>query len=109
MSVLSIYRVGKEETIKGDEVIRRTKLKFVISYHGVTVECVNDFRDLNKIAKATNYNVSKKAILEKIAELREQYADEEEIPLIDYVKEKYADRLNEIEKDPFAWILRRDD
>ena len=104
---ISVYRIGEEEKIEGDRVVRRAKLKFVMRYSSVVEECVDDCSEaISKIAKASNYNVSKKAISEKIAELRE-YAEEEEIPIVDYVKEKYADRLNEIEKDPFGWILQR--
>jgi len=49
----------------------------------------------------------KKAISEKIAELREEYGEEEETPLADFVKRKYPERLAEIEKDPIAWIMTR--
>jgi predicted transcriptional regulator/GTPase SAR1 family protein len=104
---ISVYRIGEEEKVTGDKVVRRAKLKFVISYHGVVKECVDDCHDaISEVANATNYSVSKKAISEKIAELRE-YGEEEEIPLIDYVRQKYPDRLAEIERDPIAWIMSR--
>jgi len=106
--VVSVYRVGEEEKVTGDKIVRRAKLKFVIQYSRIVNECVDDCRDaISKIAKATNYNVPKKAISEKIAELREEYGEEEEIPIVDYVRQRYSDRLAEIEKDPFGWILQR--
>jgi len=104
---INVYRIGEEEKVKGDKVVRRAKLKFVMSYGSVVTNCVDDCHDaISKIARATNYNVPRKAIAEKIAEL-EANAMEEEIPLIDYVKEKYADRLAEIEQDPIAWVMSR--
>jgi DNA replicative helicase MCM subunit Mcm2 (Cdc46/Mcm family) len=105
---ISVYRIGEEEKIEDDKVVKRAKLKFVIQYSNVVKECVDDCKDaIKEIAKSTNYNVPKKVIKEKIAELKEEYTDEEEVPLIDYVRQKYADRLNEIERDPIAWILSR--
>jgi DNA-binding MarR family transcriptional regulator len=106
--VISVYRVGEEEKVIGDKIVKRTKLKFELRYSSLVVDCVDDCRDaISKIAKSTNYNVSKKAISGKIAELREKYSEEEEMPLIDFVRQKYPDRLNEIEKDPIGWIMTR--
>jgi len=106
--VVSVYRVGEEEKLTGDKVVRRAKLKFVLSYHGVVKECVDDCsKAISEIAKASDYKVPKKAISEKIAELREEYGLINEIPIVEYVRQKYPDRLNEIEKDPFAWVLQR--
>jgi DNA-binding MarR family transcriptional regulator len=105
---IDVYRVGEEEVIEGDKVVRRVKLKFVIMYRDVIKECVDDCREaIAEVAKATNYSVPKKAISEKVAELREEYGEEEEVPLIDYVRKKYPERLAEIEKDPIAWIMSR--
>ena len=105
---IDVYRIGEEEKIEGDKVVRRAKLKFVIMYRDVIKECVDDCRDaIAEVAKATDYKVPKKAISKKIAELREEYGEEEEIPLIDYVRKKYPERLTEIEKDPIAWIMSR--
>jgi DNA-binding MarR family transcriptional regulator len=106
--VISVYRVGEEEKVIGDKIVKRTKLKFELRYGSLVLDCVDDCRDtISKIAKSTNYNVSKKAISGKIAELREKYSEEEEMPLIDFVRQKYPDRLNEIEKDPIGWIMTR--
>jgi predicted transcriptional regulator len=103
---IDVYRIGEEEKIEGDKVVRRAKLKFVIWYSGVVKECVDDCRDaIAEVAFATDYKVPKKAISAKLAELRREYGEIEEVPLVDYVKEKYADRLAEIERDPFGWIL----
>jgi len=103
---IDVYRIGEEEAVEGDKVVRRAKLKFVIMYRDVIKECVDDCSEaIAEIAKATDYKVSKKAISKKIAELRKEYGKTEEIPLSDYVRQKYPERLAEIEKDPFEWIL----
>jgi len=105
---IDVYRIGEEEVIEGDKVVKRAKLKFVIMYRDVIKECVDDCRDaISEVAYATDYKVPKKAISAKLAELRIEYGEIEEKPLIDYVRQKYPDRLNEIEKDPIAWILQR--
>jgi len=105
---IDVYRIGEEEKIEGDKVVRRAKLKFVIWYSGVVKECVDDCSEaISEVAKATDYKVPKKAISAKLAELREEYGKVEEVPLIDYVKQKYPDRLAEIEKDPIVWIMSR--
>ena len=105
---IDVYRIGEEEKIEGDKVVRRAKLKFVIWYSGVVKECVDDCSEaISEVAYATDYKVPKKAISAKLAELRGEYGEIEEKPLIDYVRQKYPDRLNEIEKDPIAWILQR--
>jgi DNA-binding MarR family transcriptional regulator len=105
---IDVSRIGEEEKIEGDKVVRRAKLKFVIWYSGVVKECVDDCSEaIAEVAFATDYKVSKKAISAKLAELRREYGEIEEVPLIDYVRQKYPDRLNEIEKDPIAWIMSR--
>jgi len=105
---IDVSRIGEEEVIEGDKVIRRAKLKFIISYRSVVKECVDDCSEaIAEVAKATDYKVPIKAISAKLAELRREYGEIEEVPLIDYVGQKYPDRLNEIERDPIAWILQR--
>ncbi|WP_337721486.1 helix-turn-helix domain-containing protein [Stygiolobus sp. CP859M] len=105
---IDVYRIGEEEKIEGDKVVRRAKLKFVIWYRSVVKECVDDCSEaIAEVAFATDYKVSKKAISAKLAELRREYGEIEEVPLIDYVRKKYPDRLAEIEKDPIAWIMSR--
>jgi len=105
---IDVYRIGEEEEVEGDKVVRRAKLKFVIMYRDVIKECVDDCSDaIAEVASATDYKVPKKMISEKIAELRKEYGEAEEISIADYVRQKYPDRLNEIEKDPIAWIMQR--
>jgi predicted transcriptional regulator len=105
---IDVYRIGEEEAVEGDKVVRRAKLKFVIMYRDVIKECVDDCSEaIAEIAKATDYKVSKKAISKKIAELRKEYGKTEEIPIVDYVRQKYPERLEEIERDPIAWIMSR--
>ena len=105
---IDVSRIGEEEVIEGDKVVRRAKLKFIISYRSVVKECVDDCSEaIAEVAKATDYKVPIKAISAKLAELRREYGEIEEVPLIDYVRQKYPDRLNELEKDPITWILQR--
>jgi len=92
----------------GDKIVRKVKLKFELRYGSVVTTCIDDCRDaISRIAKSTNYNVSKKVISEKLREIAKEYGKEEETPLVDFVRKRYADRLAEIEKDPIAWILQR--
>jgi len=106
--VVSVYRVGDEEKVNDDKIVRKSKLKFEISYGNIVEECADNCSEaISKIAKATSYKVSKKAITEKVNELREEYSEKEEIPLVDYVRQKHPDCLAEITKDPIAWIMQR--
>jgi len=38
---ISVYRIGEEEKIEGDRVVRRAELKFVMRYSSVVEECVD--------------------------------------------------------------------
>jgi predicted transcriptional regulator len=113
--VVSVYKVGEVEKVEGDKVVRRTKLRFVLKYKDVVKECVSQSGDLNvdcglaikEVAKATHYSVPYKALREAISELRDKYATEEAVSIVDYVRQKYPDKLAEIEKDPFGWVLER--
>ncbi|QIW23253.1 TrmB family transcriptional regulator [Sulfolobus sp. S-194] len=106
---IDVYDTGQfKEYIEGDKVTRVRQIKFILKYKSIVKECVDDCRDaVKEIAKATHYSPSSKDIMAKISELREEYVTPEEVPLTDYVREKYADRLAEIEKDPIAWIMSR--
>ena len=105
---IDVSRIGEEEEIEGDKVVRRAKLKFIISYRSVVKECVDDCSEaIAEVASATDYKVPKKMISEKIAELREEYGEAEEISIADYVRQNYPERLAEIERDPIAWIMSR--
>jgi len=106
--VVSVYRVGDEEKVNDDKIVRKSKLKFEISYGNIVEECADNCSEaISKIAKATSYKVPKKAITEKVNELKEEYSEKEEIPLVDYVRQKHPDCLAEITKDPIAWIMKR--
>ena len=107
---VDVYDTGVEELPRGDKVVRRRRLKFVLSYGKKTEECVTEEECNNvakEIAKATNYNITKAEILELIDELRGRYSEEQTFPLLEYVRERYPDRVAEIERDPFSWVLKR--
>ncbi|ACR41947.1 helix-turn-helix domain-containing protein [Saccharolobus islandicus] len=105
---IDVYDIGIKENIKSDKIVKSRKLKFIIKYKNIIKECIDDCRDaVKEIAKITHSHPSAKEIMAKINELRGEYETPEEVPLIDYVREKYPDRLKEIERDPFAWILSR--
>jgi hypothetical protein len=112
---VSVYKVGDVEKVEGDKVVRRTKLRFVLKYGRHVAECVDesgkiyaDCRDaITEITKASNYNVSAKTLVGEIVELRKRYANEEVISIVDYVKQKYPKEYEEIERDPFGWVLDR--
>ena len=107
---VDVYDAGVEEVVRGDKVVTGRRLKFVLSYKGVAKECSTEeeCKDAaGEIARATHYSVPKSAILELVSELRERYGDGRSVPLIEYVKERYPDRLAEITKDPFSWVLER--
>jgi predicted transcriptional regulator len=111
---VSVYRVGEGEEVKGDKVVKRAKLRFVLKYGNVVKECVSASSDvlidcneaMSEIAKASNYNISKKELVEAISELREVFG-EEAVPLVDYVKRKYPKELEAIEREPFKWVLEK--
>ena len=107
--IIEVYDTGQvEEKVTGDKVISVRKIKFTLRYKNTVKECIDDCRDaVKEIAKMTRSHPSAKEIMAKINELKEEYATPEEIPIVDYVKQKYPDRLAEIENDPFGWILQR--
>jgi predicted transcriptional regulator len=107
--IIEVYDTGQvEEKVTGDKVISVRKIKFALRYKNTIKECIDDCRDAVKdIAKITRSHPPAKEIMTKINELKEEYATPEEISIVDYVRQKYPDRLNEIEKDPFGWILQR--
>jgi predicted transcriptional regulator/GTPase SAR1 family protein len=112
---VSVYKIGEVENIEGDKIVRRARLKFVLKYADLVRECTAEsgkpYLDcgnaLREIAKATHYSVSRKALIDAISELRNKYGKEEAVSLVDYVRKNYPDRLAEIEKDPFKWVLER--
>jgi len=107
--IIEVYDTGQvEEKVTGDKVIRVRKTKFALRYKNTVKECIDDCRDaVKEISKITRSHPPAKEIMAKINELKEEYATPEEVPLIDYVRQKYPERLAEIERDPFGWILQR--
>ncbi len=105
---IKVFRVGEVEKVEDDKVVRRARLKFVLKYGNTVNECLDDCREaVKEVAKASGYKISIKALSEKIDELREEYGGKEEIPIVDYVRQKYPDRLDEVEKDPVKWVMER--
>lgn len=112
---VSVYKVGDVEKVEGDKVVRRTKLRFVLKYGRHVAECVDesgkiyaDCRDaITEIVKASSYKISVKALVGEVVELRKRYATEETVSIVDYVKQKYPKEYEEIERDPFGWVLDR--
>ena len=112
---IRVYNAGEVEKVEGDKVVKRTKLRFVFKYGKHVTECVDesgklhvDCRDaITEIVKASSYKISVKALVGEIVELRKRYATEETVSIVDYVKQKYPKEYEEIERDPFKWILER--
>ncbi|MCI4409825.1 MAG: hypothetical protein JHC26_12090 [Thermofilum sp.] len=105
---VDVYKIGEDEWIEGEYIVKRSKLKFVLSYANVKAECESNCEDAVKIiASSTNYNVPKKLLVSKISELRKTLTKEERINLVDYVRNKFAIKIEMIEKDPFKWVLEK--
>jgi len=112
---VNVYRIGEIERIEGDKIVKRAKLRFVLKYGNTIKECVTASEDvivecneaMSELAKASNYNISKKELAEAINELKEIFGEEEFIPLVDYVKRKYPKELEAIERNPFGWVLEK--
>ena len=107
--IIEVYDTGQvEEKVTGDKVISIRKIKFALRYKNTVKECIDDCRDaVKEISKITRSHPPAKEIMAKINELKEEYATPEEIPIVDYVRQKYPERLEEIERDPIAWIMSR--
>ncbi|ACR40788.1 helix-turn-helix domain-containing protein [Saccharolobus islandicus] len=107
---IEAYDTGQyEDYVMSDKVVRQRQIKFILKYKSIVKECIGREckNAVKEIARATHYNVSSKDIMAKIDELREDWEIPEEVPLTDYVKQKYPDRLAEIERDPITWITSR--
>ena len=113
-----VEKVGDKEKIEGETVKTFPKLKVTIRYKDKTWECNADVvsmegklfavgceKTLSEVAKVTGRHPPKAQIDEAIYEYVNSHFEIKNVPLVDYVKEKYADRLAEIERDPFGWIL----
>jgi len=113
-----IEKIGDNETIEGEMVETSPKLKVTVRYKDKVWECNADVvrfegklfaigceKTLSEVVKTTGRHPPKDQIGEAIYEYVNANFSIDETPLVDYVEQKYADRLAEIEKDPFAWIL----
>ena len=113
-----IEKIGDNETIEGEMVETSPKLKVTVRYKDKVWKCNADVvrfegklfaigceKTLSEVVKTTGRHPPKDQIGEAIYEYVNANFSIDETPLVDYVRQKYADRLAEIEKDPFAWIL----
>jgi len=115
---VKIEKVGDKETIEGEMIKTTPKLKVTIRYKDKTWECNADVveiegklttigceKTLSEVVKATGRHPPKAQIVDAIDEYVNAHFEIKSTPLVEYVKEKYADRLAEIERDPFGWVL----
>jgi predicted transcriptional regulator len=115
-----VEKVGDKEKIEGETVKTSPKLKVTVRYKDKTWECNADVvsmegklfavgceKTLSEVAKVTGRHPPKDQIVEAIDEYVNAHFEIKNVPLVEYVKEKYPERLAEIEKDPFKWILER--
>jgi len=105
---IKVYKTGESEEIKGEYIVKRSKLKFVISYGKLEVGCEDDCDDaVSAIASATGYKVTKKMLKMKVEELKKTHTKEEQVNLVDYVRNKYGYQFEKITRDPFGWVLEK--
>ena len=105
---IKVYKTGESEEIKGEYIVKRSKLKFVLSYGRLEVECEDDCDEaVSAIASATGYKATKKSLNLKVEELRKTYTKEEWVNVVDYVRNKYSYQFEKITRDPFGWILEK--
>jgi len=116
---IHVMKVGEKEVVGKETIKTIPKLKITIRYKKENIwECNADVveiegklttigceKTLSEVAKVTGRHPPKERISEAIDEYVNAHFEVKNIPLVDYVKEKYADRLAEIERNPFAWIL----
>jgi DNA-binding MarR family transcriptional regulator len=113
-----VEKIGETTKVVYDKVVISPILKITLKYKGITRECKAKIAkhegrlivlgcddEIREIVKITRRHPSKAKILNAINEYVNAHFEIKSKPLVEYVKEKYADRLAEIEKDPFAWIL----
>jgi len=116
---IHVMKVGEKEVVGKETIKTIPKLKITIRYKKENIwECSADVveiegklttigceKTLSEVAKVTGRHPPKERISEAIDEYVNAHFEVKKIPLVDYVKQKYADRLAEVEKNPFAWIL----
>jgi hypothetical protein len=110
---VQIEKVGDEEKIDGETIKASPKLKITIRYKDKTWECnakvvrvegklmaLGCEVTLSEVVKVTGRHPPKDRIAEAINDYVDSHFEIKSTPLVDYVRQKYADRLAEIEKDP---------
>ncbi|ACP35454.1 transcriptional regulator TrmB [Sulfolobus islandicus L.S.2.15] len=113
-----IEKVKETATVVYDKVLLKPVLKITLKYRNEIRECTTGVLEYNgsygiigchdairAIAKRSSYHPTVDDIYNAINEYVKTHFPIEETSLVDYVRQKYADRLAEIEKDPFGWIL----
>jgi DNA-binding Lrp family transcriptional regulator len=113
-----VEKIGETAKVVFDKVVLTPVLKIKLKYKGITRECkatvakhedrlivLGCDNEIREIVKITRRRPSKANILNAINEYVNAHFEIKSKPLVDYVRKKYADRLAELEKDPFAWIL----
>jgi DNA-binding MarR family transcriptional regulator len=107
-ATIIVFHNGYEEKVLGSKVVRRNKLKFAIVHGGIGGLCEDDCEHLiTTIAQATRYKIPKKVLNDAVNQLRQKYGTVDEIPIVDYVRQRYPDEFEKITKDPFNWILEK--
>jgi len=118
---IHVAKVGDKEVIGRETIKTIPKLKITIRYKKENIwECNADVveiegklttigceKTLSEVVKVTGRHPPKERISEAIDEYVNAHFEVKNIPLVDYTRQKYADRLAEIERDPFKWILER--
>ena len=115
-----VEKIDETAMVVYDKVVVSPVLKITLKYKNVTRECkatvaeyegylivIGCNNEIHEIAEITRRRPPKADILNTINDYVNAHFKIKNVPLVEYVKEKYADRLAEIEKDPFGWILQR--
>ena len=111
-----VEKIDETAKVVYDKVVVSPVLKITLKYKNTTRECkatvaeglivIGCDNEIQEIAEITRRHPPKADIHNAINEYVDSHFDIKSTPLVDYVKQKYGDRLAEIEKDPFNWILR---
>jgi len=115
-----IEQIGEKAKAKYDKVFVTPVLKLTFKYNDKSWECTTDVTPiedelmmtgcneaLSQLADATNRHPSTLEVIKAINEhISKRFTFRAE-PLVEYVRRKYPNELNEIERDPFSWILDR--
>ncbi|WP_048052308.1 TrmB family transcriptional regulator [Saccharolobus islandicus] len=117
---VTIEKIGDKDVVVKDVIKTIPKLKITIRYKDKTWECNADVfetddslqtigceKTLSEVVRVTGRHPPKEQITDTINRYVDLSFEIKVTPLLDYVKQKYADRLAEIENEPFEWILQR--